>query len=69
MSPLRARPGKHRRGPAVIARPSDVVRRTAGGSYSIEFDGLAEGLPAGARIDALSVDGNDLLLSFDQDMG
>lgn len=51
---------------AVIAQPSDVVRRTSGGSYSIEFDGSMEGVPAGARIDALSVDQDgDLLMSFD----
>jgi hypothetical protein len=49
----------------VIAAPSDVVRRS-GGTYSIEFDGSAEGVPSGARLDALSVDGNGhLLLSFD----
>lgn len=49
----------------VIARPSDVVRRTPGGDYSFAFDGSVEGVPDGARVDAVSVDGNDLLLSFD----
>lgn len=49
----------------VIARPSDVVRRTSGGIYSIAFDGSAEGVAPGARVDAVSVDGDDLLLSFD----
>lgn len=50
---------------AVIARPSDVIRRTPGGDYSIAFDGSVEGVPDGARVDAVRVDGNDLLLSFD----
>ncbi|RQW79105.1 MAG: hypothetical protein EHM62_06855, partial [Methylococcus sp.] len=51
---------------AVIARPADVVRRLANGTFSITFNGAAEGVPAGASIDAVSVDGNgDLLLSFD----
>lgn len=51
---------------AVIARPGDVVRRLANGTFSITFNGAGEGVPAGARIDAVSVDGNgDLLLSFD----
>lgn len=49
----------------VTARPSDVVRRTSGGDYFIEFDGSVAGVPDGARVDAVSVDGNDLLLSFD----
>jgi len=50
---------------AVVAHPFDVVRRS-GSAYSIEFDGSAEGVPAGARLDALSVDGNgNLLMSFD----
>jgi hypothetical protein len=54
----------------VIARPGDVVRRAANGSFSIEFNGAAEGVPAGARIDAVSVEGNgDLLLSFDTTVG
>lgn len=49
----------------ITARPFDVVRRS-GGAFSIAFDGQAEGIPAGARVDAVSQDGaGDLLLSFD----
>ncbi len=47
------------------AGPQDVVRYD-GADYSLEFAGAGFGIPAGARIDALSVNGNgDLLLSFD----
>lgn len=50
---------------AVIARPADIVRFD-GGAFSIEFDGTAEGIPAGVRIDALSAGvGGNLLMSFD----
>ncbi len=50
---------------SVIATPTDVIRYN-GASYSLEFDGSAEGVPAGARLDALSADGSgNLLLSFD----
>lgn len=50
---------------AVIARPTDVIRHS-GGVYSVEFDGSANGVPAGARLDALSADADgDLLMSFD----
>ncbi len=49
----------------VTARPSDVVHNS-GGVFSIAFDGQAEGIPTGARIDALGQDGaGNLLLSFD----
>lgn len=49
----------------VFAEPGDVVRWD-GGSYSIEFDASAEGFPAGASVDAVSLDADgDLLLSFD----
>jgi hypothetical protein len=48
----------------VTARPGDVVRWD-GANHSIEFDAAAEGLPAGTRTDAVSVDGSDLVLSFD----
>lgn len=50
---------------AVVAQPRDVVRYN-GASFSLEFDGSAEGVPDGARLDALSADGDgDLLMSFD----
>jgi len=50
---------------AVIARPQDVVRYD-GVNYSIELDGLSEGIPAGVGIDAASIAGDgDLLLSID----
>jgi hypothetical protein len=49
----------------VYAEPRDVVRYN-GSTYSLEFDGSVAGVPAGARIDALSVDQtNALLMSFD----
>jgi hypothetical protein len=49
----------------VYAESRDVVRYN-GSAYSLEFDGSVAGVPAGARIDALSVDQtNALLMSFD----
>ncbi len=49
----------------VVATPADVVR-VSGGVPSLEFDGSAEGVPAGTQIDALSVTPvGDLVLSFD----
>ncbi len=50
----------------LTVRPSDVVRWD-GSIYTLELDGAAEGVPVGARIDAISVDpgSGDLLLSFD----
>lgn len=48
-----------------LCRPGDVIRHD-GSTYSLEFDGFANGVPTGARIDALSVDDNGkLILSFD----
>jgi uncharacterized repeat protein (TIGR01451 family) len=44
--------------------PEDVVRYD-GDTYTMEFDGSAEGVPGGAGVDAVSLDGEDLLLSFD----
>ncbi|MDX1554675.1 MAG: hypothetical protein R3212_01480 [Xanthomonadales bacterium] len=49
---------------SVVATPADVVRFD-GATYSIEFDGSAQGVPSGARLDALSSDNGNLLLSFD----
>lgn len=50
---------------AVVARPADIVRFD-GGAFSIEFDGSAEGIPEGVRVDALSAEGGgNLLMSFD----
>ena len=48
----------------VTVYPADVVRYD-GGTYTIEFDSAAEGVPAGARVDAVSRTGGDLLFSFD----
>ncbi len=49
----------------VLARPQDIVRYN-GANYTLEFTGSSFGIPTGARIDALSMNGNgDLLLSFD----
>lgn len=47
------------------ARPNDVVSFNGTG-YGMAFSGVANGLPAGAAIDALTAASNeDLLLSFD----
>jgi hypothetical protein len=48
----------------VVARPGDVVRYD-GGSYSIEFDAAAAGVPTGVLTDATSLAPGGLLLSFD----
>jgi len=50
---------------ALLARRQDVVRN-AGGVETIELDGLAAGIPESVGIDALSMAGSELLLSFDQ---
>jgi hypothetical protein len=49
------------------AEPRDVVRWDPNtSSYALDFDGSANGVPAGVRIDAVSLNAaNDLLLSFD----
>ena len=54
-------------GGAVLAEPRDVVCYDAlSDSYSIVFDGSAEGIPSGVRVDAVSEHPTgDLLLSFD----
>jgi hypothetical protein len=52
-------------GGAVVAEPEDVVKFD-GGVYSLVFDGSANGVPAGANVDAVTRDsGGDLILSFD----
>jgi hypothetical protein len=49
----------------LVARPGDVVRYD-GATYGLEFDADAEGVPDGAGVDAVAVDGmGNLLLSFD----
>ncbi|MCH9648221.1 MAG: hypothetical protein K0U98_08280 [Deltaproteobacteria bacterium] len=48
----------------LIATPRDVVVWDGNG-YGVFFSGAAEGVPAGARIDAFSMAGTILLLSFD----
>jgi hypothetical protein len=50
--------------PGVSARPSDVIR-FSGGIYSIEFSAETAGVPAGVNVDALTLDGGDLIMSFD----
>ena len=44
--------------------PGDVIQFD-GANYSYRFNDQAVGLPAGANVDAVTVDGSDLLLSFD----
>jgi hypothetical protein len=51
-------------GAGVVAQPGDVVRYD-GSTYSLEFDASAQGVPAGVGVDALSMVGGDLVLSFD----
>lgn len=48
----------------VTVTPADVVAYD-GNDYTIEFDGLARGLPRGVEIDAIAMIDGDLLLSFD----
>jgi hypothetical protein len=49
----------------LTAEPRDVVRYN-GATYSLEFNGAANGVPNGTQVDAVSVlNGGDLLLSFD----
>lgn len=48
----------------VVARKGDVVR-TDGATYAIVFDASAEGVPASAGTDAVSLAPGGLLLSFD----
>lgn len=51
-------------GPLVVG-PRDVVR-SSGGSFGLELAGVAAGIPAGSRIDALTVGaGGELVVSFD----
>jgi hypothetical protein len=50
--------------PGVVAGPEDVVSYD-GISYTLEFDGSAEGVPGGASVDAVSIIAGDLLVSFD----
>jgi hypothetical protein len=51
---------------ALVVEAEDVARLDAAGpTYTLEFDGSAAGVPAGADLDALAVVGGDLVLSFD----
>jgi hypothetical protein len=50
-------------GPLDVA-PADVVSFD-GVSYALAFDSLTEGIPAGVNVDAVSMSGSDLVLSFD----
>ncbi len=50
--------------PSGAVGPEDVVSYN-GDSYTLEFDGSAEGVPGGASVDAVSTIAGDLLLSFD----
>lgn len=49
-----------------LYRPSDVIRFD-GTSWSKEFDGRGEGIPAGVNVDAIAMSGGVLLLSLDID--
>jgi hypothetical protein len=49
---------------ALAVGPEDVVRYD-GASYTVEFDGSAHGLAAGVGVDAVTVSGGKLVLSFD----
>jgi hypothetical protein len=51
----------------LVAEPRDVVQTNFDGSaaYTLVFDGSANAVPRGARVDAVSLDAGDLLLSFD----
>ncbi|RLA18671.1 MAG: hypothetical protein DRQ56_07025 [Gammaproteobacteria bacterium] len=51
-------------GGPITVRPQDVARLSLG-AYSIEFDGIANGIPMGTRIDAVSPHPSGLLLSLD----
>ena len=53
--------------PGAAAEPRDAVRWNPNtSSYAVDFDGSANGIPAGVRIDAVSLSAaGDLLLSFD----
>ena len=48
----------------VLVSRSDVGQ-LSGGVYSVAFDGSSEGVSSGAGVDAVTIDGDDLLLSFD----
>jgi hypothetical protein len=49
----------------ILALPSDVLEiHDPPGEYSKRFDGAANGVPPGANVDAIFLDG-DLILSFD----
>jgi YD repeat-containing protein len=49
---------------AITATPADVVRYD-GATYTLEFDGSAEGVANGVQVDAVTMNGSDLALSFD----
>jgi hypothetical protein len=53
--------------PGLAAGLEDVVRYD-GDSYTLEFDGSAEGIPGWIGVDAVSTIEGDLLLSFDTDL-
>jgi len=48
----------------LVAVPADVVRYD-GATYTLAFDSLAAGVPDGANVDAVSIAGTGLYLSFD----
>lgn len=55
----------------IVAGPADIVRRATSGTFELAFDASAQGIPDGARIDAIATvsDGigpHDLLVSFDR---
>lgn len=48
----------------LTAEPGDVVRYD-GGTYALEFDASANGVPNGVNVDAVAAYGSALVLSFD----
>jgi len=50
--------------PGISARAADIIRFNTR-NYSIEFSADAAGIPAGVNIDALTLSGSDLVMSFD----
>jgi len=50
---------------SLVVSPRDVVRQGIGGAYDIAYSAAALGLPANVSIDALALDGSDVLFSID----
>lgn len=48
----------------VLIMPADIGK-LSGSTYTLAFDGSANAVPSGARLDALTMEGNDYIMSFD----